>query len=288
LNPPTPLVTRHNGFEVLAGGANESGLLTLFLRDRQEKGLTVNTIEYYSMYLKKFLSEMDKPVAGIEKEDITEFIGSLTCSPGGKHAYFRAIRAFFRWMEAEGLISNIPRMVAPKVPKPLRPAVSAVDVGRLLTAAKGTRDKLIVSLLADTGLRRTELSSVEWADVDLEQDTIRVWGKGAKQRLVRYGPRSKSLMEMWLEQPNKQAGGSLLGLQSTGLQDMLSRLQERTGIKCNAHALRRTFACESVRNGLNVFYVQSLLGHSSLTMTRIYAEQVSSEDAIKAYKPIVT
>ena len=50
----------------------------------------------------------------------------------------------------------------------------------------------------------------------------------------------------------------------------------------------RTFATESVRNGLNVFYVQSLLGHSSLTMTRIYAEQVSSEDAIKAYKPIVT
>ena len=60
----------------------------------------------------------------------------------------------------------------------------------------------------------------------------------------------------------------------------------QTGIKCNAHAFRRTFACEYVRNGLNVFYLQSVLGHS-LTMTRIYAEQVSSEDAIKAYKPIV-
>ena len=69
---------------------------------------------------------------------------------------------------------------------------------------------------------------------------------------------------------------------------MLYRLQIQTGIKCNAHAFRRTFATESVRNGLNVFYVQSLLGHSSLTMTRIYAEQVSSEDAIKAYIPIVT
>ena len=68
---------------------------------------------------------------------------------------------------------------------------------------------------------------------------------------------------------------------------MLKRLETRTGIKCNAHAFRRTFACESVRNGLNVFYVQSLLGHSSLAMTRIYAEQVSSEDAIEAYKPIV-
>ena len=68
---------------------------------------------------------------------------------------------------------------------------------------------------------------------------------------------------------------------------MLTRLESRTGLKCNAHAWRRTFACQSVRNGLNVFYVQSLLGHSSLTMTRVYAEQGNSEDAIKAYKPIV-
>ena len=67
----------------------------------------------------------------------------------------------------------------------------------------------------------------------------------------------------------------------------LKRLEHRTGIKCNAHAFRRTFACESVRNGLNLFYIQSLLGHSTLTMTRIYAEQVGSEDAIRAYKAIV-
>ena len=59
------------------------------------------------------------------------------------------------------------------------------------------------------------------------------------------------------------------------------------GIKCNAHSFRRTFATESVRNGMNLFHVQSLLGHSSLTMTRIYAEQVNSEDAIEAYKAVV-
>ena len=68
---------------------------------------------------------------------------------------------------------------------------------------------------------------------------------------------------------------------------MLLRLELKTGIKCNAHTFRRTFATESIRNGMNVFHVQSLLVHSSLTMTRIYAEQVDSEDAIKAYTPIV-
>ena len=68
---------------------------------------------------------------------------------------------------------------------------------------------------------------------------------------------------------------------------MLVGLESLTGIKCNAHSFRRTFATESVRNGMNLFHVQSLLGHSSLTMTRIYAEQVNSEDVIKAYKAIV-
>jgi len=81
--------------------------------------------------------------------------------------------------------------------------------------------------------------------------------------------------------------GALLGLSPNGIALVLKRLEHRTGIKCNAHSFRRTFACESVRNGLNLFYIQSLLGHSTLTMTRIYAEQVGSEDAIKAYKAVV-
>jgi integrase/recombinase XerC/integrase/recombinase XerD len=141
-------------------------------------------------------------------------------------------------------------------------------------------------MLTDTGLRLSELAGIELHDLDLEGSTITVWGKGAKQRIVRYGPTTADLLDLWLkERPSVQ---TLLPLTARGIASMLNRLQTRTGIKCNAHAFRRTFATESVRNGLNVFYVQSLLGHSSLTMTRIYAEQVSSEDAIKAYKPIVT
>ena len=96
---------------------------------------------------------------------------------------------------------------------------------------------------------------------------------------------TSSLLDQYLEEAAH--GESLLGLAPRGISIMLSRLGEKTGIKCNAHAFRRTFATESVRNGLNLFHVQSLLGHANLTMTRVYAEQVNSEDAIKAYIPIV-
>ena len=289
-NPPTPLVTRHNGFEVAAFGGvryKNRHLLTRFIADRRSRGLSPRTYQFYQGYLTRFVNSVDKPLQAVTKEDIGSFMDTLECNPGGKHAYFRAIRAFYRWAHAEDIIAALPRMVAPKVPKPLRYAVNVDDISKLLEAADSVRDKLIVSLLADTSLRRAELCSVSWADVDQERDKILVWGKGAKQRFVRYGPQTKRLVELWHQDYSDSSDGSLLGIKPTGLQDVLKRLETRTGIKCNAHAFRRTFATESVRNGLNVFYVQSLLGHSSLTMTRIYAEQVSSEDAIKAYKPVV-
>ena len=93
------------------------------------------------------------------------------------------------------------------------------------------------------------------------------------------------LLEQYLDpyRPSKE----LLGLKPRRVAKVLARLEAITGIKCNAHSFRRTFATESVRNGMNLFHVQSLLGHSSLTMTRIYAEQVNSEDAINAYKAVV-
>jgi len=183
--------------------------------------------------------------------------------------------------------SNPTTKLSIKVPKPLRRTVQLDDIPTLLAACESVRDKLVILLLADTGLRLSELASIRVADVDVARRTIRCWGKGAKQRVVCFGPQTHVVLKAWLfERPDKFP--SLLGLAARGVSAMLTRLESRTGLKCNAHAWRRTFACQSVRNGLNVFYVQSLLGHSSLTMTRVYAEQVNSEDAIKAYKPIVT
>ena len=176
-------------------------------------------------------------------------------------------------------------MKAPKVPAPLRYSVDLDAIPVLLAACDNLRDKLVVSLLADTGLRLSELASLKVGDIDLEENSIAVWGKGAKQRKVCFGPFTQVLLEKYLDEYRPTDG--LLGLKPRGVAQVLVGLESLTGIKCNAHSFRRTFATESVRNGMNLFHVQSLLGHSSLTMTRIYAEQVNSEDAIKAYKAVL-
>ena len=188
-------------------------------------------------------------------------------------------------MESDLIEVNPCSKVRIKLPKPLRRAVRVEDIPRLLEACETPRDRALVSMLADTGLRLSELASIRPDDVGRDSQTLTVWGKGAKQRVGRYGPQTARLLEEYLSEC--PPGETLFGLKPRGISIMLYRLGQATGVKCNAHAFRRTFATESVRNGLNLFYVQSLLGHSSLTMTRIYAEQVSSEDAIKHYKPIV-
>ena len=174
---------------------------------------------------------------------------------------------------------------APKTPKTVLYTMTPENVHRLLEAASCIRDRAAISLLADSGARRREIVAIKTVDVDLEKNCIKVMGKGNKEGYLIFGEATKAHILRHLKE--NSPASRLFDLDTEGLKTMLRRLQVRTGIKCNAHSLRRTFATESVRNGMNLFYVQSLLGHSSLTMTRIYAEQVNSEDAIKAYKPIV-
>ena len=233
------------------------------------------------------MNTTDKPLLDISKSDIATVLASLDCNAGGKHAYFRVLRAFYRWACQEGLLVNSPmvNMKAPKVPAPLRYSVDLDAIPVLLAACDNLRDKLVVSLLADTGVRLSELASLKVGAIDLVESSIAVWGKGAKQRKVCFGPFTQVLLEKYLDEHRPTDG--LLGLKPRGVAQVLVGLESVTGIKCNAHSFRRTFATESVRNGMNLFHVQSLLGHSSLTMTRIYAEQVNSEDAIKAYKAVV-
>ena len=279
---------------IFSPGGLPSEPLALFLRDRQNRGLSQATIRFYSYYLQAFnchyptvLARRETPpMLGLTKDELLIALAALPCSPGGKHAYLRALRAFYSWAEESGFIDKVPtRGLRLKVPKPLRNVVKLSDIPRLLDACLSLRDRLAVSLLADTGLRLSELASVRTSDVDAERQTIVVWGKGARQRLVRFGPGSAGLLARHLDEST--VVDSLLGLTPNGISIMLYRLGKATGLRCNAHAFRRTFACESVRNGMNLFYVQSLLGHSTLTMTRLYAEQVDSEDAIAAYQPIV-
>ena len=281
--------TAANGFEVqVPVPKSDEKFVNIFLSDRRYRGLSDSTIQYYKGYLTRFLKQIEFPALSATRSQLTNYISQMNCSQGGKHACFRALRAFYRWLEENEYIVKSPttKMTAPKVPKPVRATISVDDIPTLLKECITPLDRMLVTLLADTGLRRKELASIKPENINHESRTIIVWGKGSRQRRVTYGEITAENLAIYLSSIKVTEGVEIIPNVWT-ITNSLTRLEKATGIKCNAHTFRRTFATESIRNGMNVVHVQSLLGHSSLTMTRIYAEQVDSEDAIKAYTPIV-
>ena len=224
---------------------NNVELISAFVNTRQARGLSPTTCSFYHGYRTRFTAGIEQSLLDLSKDDIAQSLAALSCNPGGKHVYLRTLRAFYSWAEESALVGSNPcSKVRIKVPKPLRIAVRAIDIPSLLSACDAVRDNLAVAILADTGLRLSEVASMELGDVELEGGTITVWGKGAKQRVVCYGPLTGELMLGWIHtRPNTDG---LLGLTPRGIAEMLKRLGVRTGIRCYAHAFRRTFACESV------------------------------------------
>ena len=188
------------------------------------------------------MNTIPTPLLEQEKQGIIDFITSRTCNAGGKHAYFRVLRAFYKWCLLEELLDKSPmaNLKAPKVPKPLRQSLSLNNLTKLLNQSSNVRGKLIVSLLADTGLRLSELANIEKSDIDFHQRTIVVWGKGARQRRVAYGEISDRILRDYLSESGR--GEKLFELLPRGVAQILRRLGEETGITCNAHIFRRTFA----------------------------------------------
>ena len=128
---------------------------------------------------------------------------------------------------------------------------------RKTAACQNFRDKLVVSLVADTGLQLSELASLRVGDIEMEESSIAVRDKGAKQRKVCVGPFTRMRLEQHLgaHRPTERP----LGLKPRGVVQVLAGLKPLTGIKCNAHSSRRTFTTESVSNGV---YLDSDIGQN--------------------------
>jgi integrase/recombinase XerC len=257
-----------------------------FIDDRISRGLSVQTIKFYRDYLGLLQKALLSPLLVTTKTEMRRFLSDLSCAPGGKHAYLRAARAFFNWAVEEQYIPVSPcKNLSVKVPNADRYTLSVEQLMLLVEACDTEIERVVITLLADTGIRRSELASIQIDDLDMPARTIRVLGKGKKRRLVRFGDVTALHVESWIRTRNSDE--RLFGISADGISYLLDALGKRTGIKCNAHSFRRLFACEAIRNGMNLFHVQSLLGHSTLDMTRLYAHQIGSEDALANYQPTV-
>jgi integrase/recombinase XerC len=220
-------------------------------------------------------------------------------APASVAGYYKCVKRFFNWMVEEKVLKQSPmaRIRPPRVPQKVVMPFSVEHVRRLLLLCDdrrfiGARNRAIVLVFLDTGLRLSEMAGIQLPDMNFDRETIKVMGKGAKERVVRIGKTAqKALLRyllmrqddypcLWVTEEGKP-------LTHWGIAQVIDVLGNRAGIsdvRCSAHTFRHTFATRSLLNGAGEFEVQSLLGHSKLDMTRRYAASLRSEEAVVGHR----
>jgi site-specific recombinase XerD len=254
-------------------------LLALFLASRRQ-GISPQSIRFYKICLKPFLEKYP-----LTSQGINAFLSNLKCG-NAKHAYYRAIRALCNWAVKEGhMIQNpLAKVDVPKVTKQILPSLTSEQVECVIEQAETLRDKALVSLFADSGMRLSELASVKASQIDWDNRLITIWGKGGKQRKAPFTDRTARLLKEYLAQ--NSTGENIWHLNTWGIISVLRRLGQKTGLPCNPHTFRRTFASNLHRAGLDVEHIMRLGGWESLDMVLRYTRSVKFEESLRLYRGI--
>jgi integrase len=242
--------------------------------------VTPGTLTFYRSKLGRFLSELNVDKA--QRPDIEAFLLRFK-NPGNRHAYFRAIKTFYNWRaETFGLPNPMKHMRAPRLPKLIPPSLTRQDVLTLIDRLDNVRNKAIVVLFTESGLRLSELAGIKPDDINWTNRTIRVIGKGNKEAMAPFGPLSERYLRTWFTE--YEPDGNIWGLNSWGVSSMLRRLKQATGLPCNPHTFRRTFACLLRKAGIDSMTIKELGRWESLEMVQRYTRSITFNDSLRFYK----
>jgi site-specific recombinase XerD len=257
--------------------------VTAFLHARLARGCRPKTLAWYNTILgalaRRYISLPAAP------GDLETFLAELThVSDETRFAYWRALRTFYRWTAERYNVTNAMLAIArPFRRRKIPPSLSEREVLAVMSAARTGRDKALLTLLLDTGLRIGEAHSLTWTRVGV--DVLTVNGK-VGEREVPYSRYTRWVM-LGVDLPWTGREGLLT---VNGMQQAVRRCLRRAGLtRGSCHILRHTFARLYLRAGGDVFSLQRIMGHADISTTRIYAELEMSDiiERHHRYSPVV-
>ncbi|MEI6494440.1 MAG: site-specific tyrosine recombinase/integron integrase [bacterium] len=273
-----------------------------------EKGRSLKTVENYDRYLTRFFTQMGIKSAGDVNDDSvrqyrlwlnrqlgvkTKGLAPANLKKNTQNYHLIALRVFLKYLTKRGVTSMAPdRIELAKTPGRDLDLITEQELGRLLAGpdknkeadkAKTLRDKAMIELLFSTGLRVSELCSLDRDSINLARDEFSIRGKGEKIRLVFLSDRARKVLKEYLDKRKDVNEAMFVGLSAINkakserltprsVERIVKAYAIKAGIskKVTPHTIRHSFATDLLQNGADIRSVQMMLGHSSVSTTQIY------------------
>ncbi len=278
-------------------GKNSKDIVSRYRRYlKLEKGYSANTLDAYMRDVDKllrYLAVEQVKVLDVKLEDLEHFaafISDLGIGPRSLARILSGVRQFYRFLVIDGYLEVDPTelLESPKQPDHLPEVLSTAEVDLLeqaidLSKWEGHRNRAIIEVLFSCGLRVSELTNLKLSNLYIEEQYIRVMGKGSKERLVPISPRALDELNYWFADRNvmkiKPGEEDYVFLNRRGqhltrtmILIMIKRYAVEAGIKktISPHTLRHSFATSLLEGGADLRAIQAMLGHESIGTTEIY------------------
>ena len=265
---------------------------------RLEKGLSPRTLDAYMSDVEKFeayIQEGGGDILTVELEQLRSYIATLVdvgIHPRTQARLLSSLRSFYGFLKMDGYIESNPTelLKSPKLPMYLPDVLTLDEIDRVIDAIdlsqlEGQRNRAMIEVLYSCGLRVSELCNLKISDLYLDEEFIRVTGKGDKQRLVPISPRAIAELNYYFNDRDHieiKPGYEDYVFISERRRKPLSRitvfhivkeLVEAAGVQKNVspHTFRHSFATHLLEGGANLRIIQAMLGHGSIATTEIYA-----------------
>jgi len=270
-----------------------------------EKRYSIKTADSYCLdieLMRRYFAEIDISLEEADKDDIKDYLGAIysEVKASSLRRKIVAIRQFYLLLHKRKIVEDNPALTltGPKKDGILPGALTREEMAKLIDYnypqnLKGLRDRAIIEMLYSSGVRVGELVSLKIKDMDFKGKTVNVLGKGKKERLLPVTSQAiESIENYLLKRPGGKEKDSIIfcnlkggQLTERGVQFIIDTLARNCGIyrKVTPHMLRHSFATHFLENGMNLRYLQHLLGHSNLSTTEIYTN-LSIEHLEKVYR----
>lgn len=258
--------------------------ITLYLQTKKLEGCVEDTIRNTNYFLREFSEFINKPINKITTNDLRMFISSKSdkLKSSTINNKISQLKSFFGWLQEEEYISGNPskKLKGTKVPIRLRESLNIMELEKLRLACSKTRERALLEFLLATGCRVSEVVNTDIKDLDFSKNTIRVIGKGNKERIVCFSDKTKlHIMNYLNERTDDNEALFVCGkrpykrLGSRGLEKIIHGIADKAGFDkpVYPHLMRHSLASIGLQSGADITTIQHLLGHTSITTTQRYA-----------------